>query len=89
MAKTEAPKRKHRATYAADKRTGGYLIRVSGPFADRFIDKEVPVTLKNGTEHAEKLTRVVWSGVDKESGEKVTLYRFEPRPRENEEPVEF
>ena len=64
MSEKSNPKRKHRATYAADKRQGGYLIRVAGPDSDRFVDREVPVTLKNGTEHNEKLTRLIWSGAD-------------------------
>ena len=91
MAKAEAPKapaRRHRATYARDKRQGGYLIRVAGPLSERFVGKEVPVTLKDGTEHAEKLLALIWAGLDKESGDKVALYRFESRPREVEQ-VEF
>jgi hypothetical protein len=75
-------KRAHRATYATDKRNGGYLIRVAGPQSNMFAGREVPVTLKNGQEHAEKLTSLVWAGVDQESGENVALYRFESKPRE-------
>lgn len=91
--KTES-KRRHRATYAADKRNGGWLVRITGPNADRFVDVEVPVTMKDGTEHQEKLTRLIWSGpdVDPKSGDptglKAGLYRFESRPRETER-IEF
>jgi hypothetical protein len=81
-------KRKHRATYSTDKRAGGYLVRVAGPFAERFAGKTVPVTLKNGAKHEEKLLRVIWTGTDTDSGEKVALYKFEPRPCEVEE-IEF
>lgn len=74
--------RKHRATYAADKRAGGYLIRISGPTPEAFVGREVPVTLRDGTEHPERLTRLVWTGTDAKTNEKVALYRFESRPRE-------
>jgi hypothetical protein len=74
--------------YARDKRIGGYLIRVAGPFSERMVGMEVPVTLKDGTEHQEKLLSLIWGGVDKETGDKVALYRFESRPREVET-VEF
>jgi hypothetical protein len=79
---TEAPKRKHRATYATDKRKGGYLIRISGPTPEAFVGREVPVTLRDGTEHPERLTGLVWTGVDAQTQEKVALYKFESRPRE-------
>jgi hypothetical protein len=82
---TMAEKRQHLATYATDKRKGGYLIRVKGPNAERFVGREVPVTMKNGDEHNEKLTGLVWTGPDQETGEKVALYKFEPKPREQEE----
>lgn len=74
--------RLHKATYATDKRKGGYLIRVAGPNASRFVGKEVPVTMKNGDEHNEKLVRLIWTGIDTENGENVALYAFEAKPRE-------
>lgn len=83
-----AEKRKHKATYATDKKAGGYLIRVAGPNADKFAGREVPVTTKDGSEHTEKLSRLIWTGVDQESGEKVALYKFEAKPKEDK-PVEF
>lgn len=83
-----APARKHKATYATDKRSGGYMVRVAGPNCDKFIGREVPVITKAQKEQHEKLIRLVWVGVDKESGEKVALYKFEPRAREAEV-VEF
>ena len=73
---------RHKATYASDKRLGGYLIRVVGPDADKFIDYTVPVTTRNGDVHNEKLTRLVWAGVDIDSGSRVALYHFESKPRE-------
>ena len=76
------PVRKHKATYATDKRNGGYLIRVSGPNAEMFVGREVPVNTRAGAEHSEKLVRLIWTGADKETGEKVALYRFESRPKE-------
>lgn len=87
--KPEAPKRVHKATYATDKRNGGYMIRVAGPYPEKFVGREVPVITKAGTEHVEKLVRLVWTGADRESGEKVALYKFEPRPREDPEQLAF
>jgi len=87
----EKPKseRRHRATYATDKRNGGYLIRVQGPTAEKFAGREVPVTLKSGREHNEKLTRLIWTGNDAETGEKVSLYAFAAKPREISDDVSF
>lgn len=82
-AEPEAPRRLHKATFATDKRNpGNYLIRVMGPTADAFIGREVPVTRKDNTESVEKLAGIVWVGVDDETGQRVALYRFESKPRE-------
>lgn len=83
--KKDETKRAHRATYARDKKKGGYLIRVEGPQAAAFVDREVPVTMKDGSEHTEKLVALIWSGVDQESGKPCALYSFEAKPREEEE----
>jgi hypothetical protein len=83
---TEQPKKpRHKATYATDKRNGGYLIRVAGPDANRFAGRTVPVTLKNETQHDETLEGLVWAGVDQETGGNVALYRFKAKPREDVE----
>ncbi|RWZ85534.1 MAG: hypothetical protein EO766_16615 [Hydrotalea sp. AMD] len=84
--KKETKKGGHRATYSTDKKKGGYLVRVQGPNAEKFAGREVPVTLKSGDEHPEKLTGLIWTGIDKDSGEKVALYRFEPKPRSGDIP---
>lgn len=89
MPEASKPKRLHRATYSADKKKGGYLVRVEGPNAERFAGREVPVTMKSGDEHSEKLIRLIWTGNDKETGAKVALYSFESRPREDESQLEF
>lgn len=81
--------RKHRATYATDKRKGGYLVRVAGPQSNMFIGREVPVTMKDGSEHNEKLTKLVWSGKDNDTGEPVSLYHFEAKPRALADEIEF
>lgn len=86
---TGAPKRKHKATYATDKRNGGYLVRIAGPSAECFAGREVPVNTKDGVEHVEKLERMIWTGLDKESGSKVALYKFVSKPREAAPEVEF
>ena len=85
----ETQKRKHRASYSTDKKNGGYLIRIVGPNSECFAGREVPVNTKAGTEHQEKLERLIWTGPDKETGEKVALYRFASKPREIEAEVEF
>ena len=87
--KPEATKRQHKATYARDKRKGGYLIRVAGPHAEVFAGKEVPVTTMGGEEHKERLVGLIWTGIDKESGDRVALYMFESKPRETVEEFEF
>lgn len=79
------PARKHRATYARDNRNGGYLIRVQGPTPEKYAGREVPVTLRNGSEQVEKLQRLIWTGNDKDTSERVALYAFEPKPREQQE----
>lgn len=76
---------KHKATYATDKRKGGYIIRVQGPYPEKFAGREVPVTMKSGESHPERLVRLIWTGTDPESGERVSLYTFESRPRETEQ----
>jgi hypothetical protein len=86
--------RKHRATYARDKRTGGYLIRIAGPYPEMFGGRLVPVTMKDGSEHEEKLESLVWTGITPEDskvgtpGERVALYHFAAKPREEVE-VDF
>lgn len=85
----DAAKRAHKATYARDKRKGGYLIRVEGPNAAAFVKRTVPVLLMDGTEHEEALTGLIWSGTDTETGKPVALYTFEPRPREAVDTVTF
>lgn len=60
---------------------GGYIIRVIGPMANRFAGREVPVGRRDDSESTEKLTDLVWSGTDEDTGKPVALYNFEPRPR--------
>ena len=79
-------KPKHKATYARDKRKGGYLIRVAGPYPDRFAGREVPVTRRDGSGSMETLDALIWSGIDDESGDKVALYSFVAKPRDDDAP---
>ncbi len=79
---TDAKKRLHKASYATDKRKGGYLVRVQGPNAGMFAGREIPVSTKAGDEHMERLTKVLWSGKDTETGENAALYNFEAKPRD-------
>ena len=86
VAPVDAPKgRSHKATYATDKRKGGYIIRVEGPNANRFTGRKVPVTTRGGDEHEETLLKLLWTGKDKESGQNVALYDFESKPQGVEE----
>lgn len=95
MAEAKSGKRSHKATYAADKKKGGYLIRVIGPHATEFAGREVPVTTMKGDEHMEKLIKLVWSGVDNGfedrpgTGHPAALYTFEGKPRDEKAVVEF
>jgi len=85
------PKRQHKATYATDKRKGGYMIRVIGPHAGEFVGREIPVTRKDDSENMEKLTQLVWTGVDTGTpeepgtGKPVALYKFAPKPKDDTE----
>ena len=76
----KAAKRAHKATYARDKRKGGYIIRVQGPTAAAFAGRTVPVVRKDDSESDEKLVALIWSGIDDETGAPVALYSFEARP---------
>lgn len=78
-----APAPLHKATYARDKRKGGYLVRVAGPYPEAFAGRDVPVTRRDGSQSTEKLTGLIWSGIDEDSGDRVALYSFEPRPRDD------
>jgi hypothetical protein len=81
-------KRQHKATYATDKKKGGYLVRVIGPQAAMFAGREIPVTKRDDTESMETLERLVWSGVDTGTeenpgtGKPAALYTFKAKPRE-------
>jgi hypothetical protein len=87
--KSTSPKRQHRATFSRDKRQGGYLVRVEGPNANRFAGREVPVTMRSGDEKTITLEGVIWTGTDKETGQPVALYTFEPEPMGPDTSVDF
>lgn len=78
-------KRQHKATYATDKRKGGYLVRVQGPNANAFAGRKVPVTRKDDSEDIEELERLIWSGKDEETGQPCALYSFKAKPRDADE----
>ena len=83
----------HKATYARDNRTGKYLVRVTGPHSNKFVGREVPVTRLDDSVSNEKLTKVIWSGVNDDASKgplgPVTLYAFEARPAEMQDEIEF
>lgn len=88
------PARQHRATYARDKKKGGYLVRVSGPHANAFAGRKVPVSTLRGEEHEEELDALIWSGIDTGEyggtpGEPIALYSFKPSPRDDSDDVPF
>lgn len=90
----QGAKRMHKATYARDKRKGGYLVRVVGPHATAFGKKIVPVVRRDDSETEEALEVVVWSGIDTGTpdnpgtGKPVALYTFAKKPEGSDE-VEF
>ncbi len=86
--KDAAPKeRQHKATYAADKKKGGYLVRVIGPFAASFAGRTIPVVTRDDRENMEELDRLIWSGTDTGTpdmpgtGKPAALYSFKPKPK--------
>jgi hypothetical protein len=82
----QGEKRQHKATYARDKKSGGYLIRVEGPHASAFAGKIVPVVRRDDSENSEALDTLIWAGKDEETGKPVALYRFVQKPRHDVEP---
>ncbi len=79
----------HRATFSRDKKNPGkFLVRVVGPYAEKFENREVPVQVNDGTTKMTKLTRAIASGEDDgkiipaDKGKKWVLYHFEQAPRE-------
>jgi len=76
----------HKATYATDLRKGGYLIRLTGPTPDRFVGRTIPVQRRDGSQTQETLEKIVWTGKDEENGEAVALYKFLPKPIDDEIP---
>lgn len=86
----EGVERRHRATFATDRKKGGYIVRVAGPDCDRFAGKVVPVTTKSGREDMHELDRLLWTGTDDSEDcpaqyKKVSLYSFKPKPREEDD----
>lgn len=84
-----APKVQHKATYARDKKKGGYLVRVIGPHAAAFAGRKVPVTRKDDTQETETLDALIWSGNDDETGKPCALYSFVAKPKEEMPEVPF
>lgn len=91
----QSPKRQHKATYARDKKKGGYLIRVIGPHAAQFAGREVPVTRRDDSESMETLSDLVWSGIDEGTpdnpgtGKPAALYAFVPKPKDPDDEIPF
>lgn len=91
----QTPKRQHKATYATDKKKGGYLVRVIGPHAPDFVGRTIPVTRRDDSESMEKLTRLIWSGTDDGTpdkpgtGKPAALYAFEAKPKDIEDEIPF
>lgn len=88
------PARLHKATYARDRKKGGYLVRVSGPTAGSFAGRAVPVVTISGAEHTEELDALIWTGIDTgeyggKPGEPVALYSFKPSPKDDAEDLPF
>jgi hypothetical protein len=75
--------RQHRATYARNKKKGGYLIRVEGPHAAQFAGRIVPVTKKDGSESEEEIAELLWTGTDDTTAKPVALYTFVAKPKDD------
>lgn len=87
--KKKAGGHEHKATYARDKRKGGWMIRVQGPHSNRFAGRTVPVTMLDNSMHEENLDKLIWTGKDQQTGDNVTLYTFKPKPKEEEDTIPF
>lgn len=91
MAEKKEAKRAHKATYAKDKKKGGYLVRVVGPNATEFAGRFVPVTRMDNSENEEHLDRLIWAGTDNGfedrpgTGLPCALYSFKAKPKEEKE----
>ena len=86
---TTAKKPSHRATYSRDNKQGGWNVRVVGPQANMFAGREVPVTMKDGSTHMEKLDKLLWTGTDKDTGQPVAVYSFVAKPKEDQDEIPF
>lgn len=96
MAKADnnaAGKRAHKATYARDKKTGGYIIRIQGPHAAEFAGRTVPVVKKDDSENPEQLTKLIWTGTDDGKISNyigpVALYHFEQKAKAPVDEIPF
>lgn len=103
MAKEKGNGRQHKATFAKDNRNPGkYNVRIEGPNAGKFSMREVPVTMRDGTEKTVKVLDCFWSEAHSERtddegniieparpGIMVALYHFKPEPRQEEPEAEF
>lgn len=77
--------RAHTASYSKIKGEHfKWFIRVVGPKAEAFSGREIPVSTKSGEEHSEKLTKMIWNGEDRQTGENVAIYEFLAKPRVEE-----
>lgn len=91
MAKEKSNGRQHKATYAKDKYTGGWRIRVVGPHANRFAGRVVPVIKRDDSEENETLADLVWAGPDLDPDTKeptgkgmAAIYNFTPKPKDED-----
>lgn len=85
----------HAAAYSRDKRNGGYIVRIHGPYANRFAGREVPVKTSAGEVTMERLTTLLHTGIDEGKynaslkGVPYALYAFEARPKAQQEEIPF
>jgi hypothetical protein len=103
MAKEKVNGRQHKATFAKDSRNpGSYNIRIEGPRAGEFASREVPVTMRDGTEKTVKLLDCFWCKPHAERtdedgnvieparpGIMVGLYHFKPEQKEAPPEADF
>lgn len=87
--------RTHKATYAKDRKEGGYNLRVIGPHAKKMGRRWLPVTRFDGSENMEYALDIIWSGTDDGTEDRpgtglpVALFSMWKAPKEEQDEIPF
>lgn len=85
----------HKATFCKDNYNGRWSIRVTGPTANRFAGRIIPVVRSSGEIVYEETGNLQWTGVDdgsviaSDAGKNVAIYGHKPKPRQLDEDIPF